>query len=365
MKQLQWVNIAKGIAIIAVVLSHTNHGLQDYPLLPLRSLVYGIWFVPVFFILGGFFIKEDKLCKPIEFIKGKMKSLYSLLLYFYIPAVLLHNVFLHIGFYDTITLYGGKHMTFWEPITFIKELILSCCFVGREPILGAMWFVYVLLLALIGLSILSFIIRKLFSKNYEIARGVSLFLICVLSCTATNIVEFTIPRFNNVMTAMWLIYCGYILNQYLKVQYNNKWIVAVCGILLYHIASLRGGVSLNSNSYPDVLSLTMSSIASLYIICYFSKRIERNVIGKCLAYCGKESFYIMALHFVGFKVISIILNSFGLNLNLSSLTAPTNENLVLVLLYVTMGVCSPLIFIVVFRFVKNKLCKINNLNVSY
>ena len=109
----------------------------------------------------------------------------------------------------------------------------------------------------------------------------------------------------------------------------------------------------------------MSSIASLYIICYFSKRIERNVIGKCLAYCGKESFYIMALHFVGFKVMTIILNSFGLNLNLSSLTAPTNENLVLVLLYVTMGVCSPLIFIVVFRFVKNKLCKINNLNVSY
>ena len=63
-----------------------------------------------------------------------MKSLYSLLLYFYIPAVLLHNVFLHIGFYDTITLYGGKHMTFWEPITFIKELILSCCFVVRDVV---------------------------------------------------------------------------------------------------------------------------------------------------------------------------------------------------------------------------------------
>lgn len=197
-QQIQWINIAKGIAIIAVVLSHTSHGLQDYPLLPFRSLVYGIWFVPVFFILGGFFIKEERLCRPLEFIKGKMKSLYSLLLYFYIPAVLMHNVFLHIGFYDTITSYGGKYMSLWEPLTFIKELVLSCCFMGREPILGAMWFVHVLLLALIGLSILSFITRKLFSKNYEIARGVLLFFICILSCTATNLVGFTIPRFNKL-----------------------------------------------------------------------------------------------------------------------------------------------------------------------
>ena len=48
MKQLQWVNIAKGIAIIAVVLSHTGHGLQDYPLLPLRSLVYGSYLYSLF-----------------------------------------------------------------------------------------------------------------------------------------------------------------------------------------------------------------------------------------------------------------------------------------------------------------------------
>ena len=59
MKQLEWVNVAKGIAIIAVVLSHTNHGLLDYNLFPLKSIVYGIWFVPLFFVLGGFFIKEE------------------------------------------------------------------------------------------------------------------------------------------------------------------------------------------------------------------------------------------------------------------------------------------------------------------
>lgn len=353
MKQLEWVNVTKGIAIIAVVLSHTVHGLQDLTLFPIKSLAYEIWFVSVFFVLGGFFIKEEKLCKPLEFTKGKMKSLYSLLLYFYIPAVLLHNLFLQIGFYDTTTSYGGKYMSYWEPITFIKEVVFSCCFMGREPILGAMWFVYVLLLALIGFSFSSFIIKKIFKKNYEIARATILLFFCIMSCSATNILQFTIPRFNNVLTAMWLIYCGYILNQYIKVKYNNKWVVIGSGVLVYHIASIQGGVALNGNIYPDVLSLTISSAASLYIICYFAKIIENNIVGKCLSYCGKESFYIMALHFMGFKVMSLILNLFGFNMNLSSLMAPTNKEPMLVLLYVLMGIIFPLAFMAFFRKIKN------------
>lgn len=119
--------------------------------------------------------------------------------------------------------------------------------------------------------------------------------------------------------------------------------------------NLAGGVGLNTNSYSDVLSLTISSIASLYVICYFSKRIERNVIGKCLAYCGKESFYIMALHFVGFKVMTILLNLCGFQFSLSALTAPSKGNFVLTLAYVCMGVCFPLVFMYLFRKIKNIL----------
>lgn len=358
MKQLEWVNVAKGIAIIAVVLSHTNHGLLDYNLFPLKSIVYGIWFVPLFFVLGGFFIKEEKLCNPKGFIKGKMKSLYSLLLYFYIPAVLLHNVFLDIGFYDTVTQYGGKTMVYWEPLTFAKELLLSCCFMGREPILGAMWFVYVLLLALIGFSIISFILRKYVDNDkYEYVRGILLLAICVISCSATNLCGITIPRCNNTLTAIWLIYCGYILNQHVKVRYDNKWIVVLSCIIIYHIACIQGGVSLNTNSYADVLTLTVSTIASLYVICYISRKIEKNILGRILAYCGKESFYIMALHFVGFKLLTLILNELDFNLNLSSLIAPSNGNIFFAILYVVMGVSFPLLFMFIFRLLKSKLHK--------
>ena len=67
---------------------------------------------------------------------------------------------LNIGFYDTATNYGGKYMDYWGVGQFVKELVLVFLFAGREPILGAMWFVYVLLLAMIGLSVVSWILSR-------------------------------------------------------------------------------------------------------------------------------------------------------------------------------------------------------------
>lgn len=156
----RWVDISKGITIIAVVLLHINYSFFNAKLLPLNPLLGNAWHVAVFFLLGGFFIKEERLLYPVSFIKGKIKSLYRLLLYFYIPAILLHNIMIRIGWYDTVTNYGGKYMAYWSIGQTIKELVFSICLAGREPILGAMWFVYVLFIALCGFSIVSWAIKK-------------------------------------------------------------------------------------------------------------------------------------------------------------------------------------------------------------
>ena len=95
----QYVDITKGVAIISVVLLHTNFQFPSSHYMPLSSLLGWMWHVAVFFLIGGFFINESKLIQPFFFIKGKLGSLYKLLLYFYIPVVLLHNFFIRIGCY--------------------------------------------------------------------------------------------------------------------------------------------------------------------------------------------------------------------------------------------------------------------------
>ena len=92
------------------------------------------------------------------------------------------------------------------------------------------------------------------------------------------------------------------------------------------LQQFRGGVSLNSNKYNDVLTLTVSSVMALYVVCYFSKKIENSHIGHLLSKCGKDSFYIMGLHFLGFKIGSCILSLFGVNTDLASLTAPAGKS---------------------------------------
>lgn len=354
MNRILWVDIAKGIAIIAVVLLHISHLYPGNGILPITELLGGLWHVPVFFIIGGFFVKEERLLQPISFIRGKFNSLYLLILKIYIPVLLLHNVCLCIGFYDVTIDYDGKNVTWWGLAEFAKNIFMAIIFAGREPILGAMWFVYVLFMALCGLSVISFIIKKAIKDKtkYEFCRFVVVLSLAILSCTLTNEFDFTIPRGNNTLTAIWLIYIGMMVAQKLKLNFNNKYVAIGSLLLAWHSATMLGGVSLNSNSYTDVVSLTIASLACLYVICYFSKKMERTIGGRILSFIGTESFYIMGLHFIAFKIMALMLGQIGIEQNPAVLMPQTGTSILLLFIYLIGGVMLPLLFIYLLRLLK-------------
>ena len=292
-------------------------------------------------IIGGFFLKEEKLAQPVSFIKGKFKSLYLLILYLYIPATLLHNVLLDIGFYNTSIEYGGKYVSYWRGAQFVKGMAEAIFFAGREPILGAMWFVYVLFLALCLISIVTCVSNLLFKGRFsKEVRFLSLFLGAVMSNILTNVLDFTIPRFNNVFTAAWLIYVGMLLIQKFKFTFESKFLFVVSVVTFYGFAVLTGDVHLNRNEYRDVVSLTVSSFSALYIIAFIS-----------ISVIGQDSFYIMGLHFVAFKFGSIILNQFGYNKNIAVLN-PNCNNIIEYLYYTICGIGFPLLALFLFRRLK-------------
>ena len=363
MKEFLWrekyVDIAKGIAIIAVVLGHIGYLYPAWKLLPLSTILVWLWHVPVFFLIGGFFLKEEKLQKPLSFVKGKFRSLYLLILYIYIPVLLLHNWFLQIGFYDTCIEYYGKYVTEWGGQDFLRHVLEAILFAGREPLLGAMWFVYVLFMALCCLSIVSWTLRKCIKKDqvYEDVRFAVLLLGAVLSCTMTKLYDVTIPRFCNMIVAVWLIYLGMLLVQKRKVEFNNKYIALISVIIIYHAATILGGVNFAANVFSDVVSLTVNSVASLYLICFISKRIEESLVGKILSKVGEDSFYIMSLHFFGFKVFSLILLGTGMSVELAELCPHAGRNILLLLGYLFFGVVMPLVFIAVYRRLYGLICK--------
>ena len=155
-----YVDIAKGIAILSVVLLHVDFVYPKLSFINISGMLGWYWHVPVFFLIGGFFLKDERLAKPVSFIKGKMKSLYLLALYIYLPATLLHNVLFDWGWYSTDAVYGDKIIAEWDMKEYALGVIKTLLCAGREPIMGAMWFVYALLFALCGYSIIVFIVNK-------------------------------------------------------------------------------------------------------------------------------------------------------------------------------------------------------------
>ena len=348
------VDIAKGVAIIAIVCGHISFPYPSGHLLYTKDLFASLWHVAVFFLLAGFFIKEDQLVQPKLWFRKKFSSLYLKILYFYIPAVLLHNVLIDIGWYSLESTSPVIHT--YLAIDFVKQTILAVCCAGREPILGAMWFVYALFIALIGLSVLSWACKKIAKdiRQYEWTRVILLLVLCAIAGIMSNKYGVSIKRFSNIPTAMLLIYVGMQMYQRVKLQFTNGYVAMVCAILVFEIACMLGGVGLGGNLYKDICQVIVAAPAMLYVIMYIGKHIERNRIGKALAYVGKNSFYVMALHFVGFKCCTLMLNALvSDSWDISELQAPAGDNILLLILYGLFGVIVPLVFMWIFREVRS------------
>lgn len=367
-QRFAYIDIVKGFAIIAVVLLHVNFTYPQYSLLNIRALLGGFWHVPVFFCIGGFFIKEEKLLNPIAFIKNKFKSLYLLALYFYLPATLLHNFLFKIDWYSENEIYGGKIIKEWNGIEYIINVIKTLVCAGREPIMGAMWFIYALFFALCGFSIISFIIKK-FTRNgtqYEWVRFLTLLILQIISCITTEKFHITIPRFSNAISVMLLIYMGQQIKNRFKFTFDNHFVAILSALIFYQSSVLTGNgiIQLNGNNYQDVLQLTIGCLSATYLLCYIAIKIEHTYIGKLITICGKESFYIMVLHIVGFKLCSTILLHYNIiNGSIAQVTTPEltgKSKFYLLILYTLFGVAFPILSIKLFRILKNKIMRLYN-----
>jgi fucose 4-O-acetylase-like acetyltransferase len=96
---------------------------------------------------------------------------------------------------------------------------------------------------------------------------------------------------------------------------------------------LYGDVSMAEDIYQCTAVLSVGTAAALYMTCFIGKKLANTHFGKILALCGKESYYIMVLHLIGFKVATLILLTMGWTKPLQVLYSPA-ENLLEVFVYI-------------------------------
>lgn len=282
--------------------------------MPLTELLGTLWHVPVFLCVGGFFVKDTDFDNPCSLVKKKWKSLYVKLLVFYAIFIMLHNWFFNIGFYSTDALYVGKHIT---PYNNFVDYVRACGFgllAAREPLLGAMWFINLMFLGFIIIAILIFAFNKFKvsgDRRFSLL-GFALFALAIVNSIITQVCDIHILRATPAVNASWLLIIGYVLNNRIKLQYNNKYIFIMSLLLMYEISCVFGCISLADDIFYSLVILSVATLSSLYVLGFIAKRIQNTFVGRVLNICGNESYYIMALHLFGFKFATLFLNSVGI-----------------------------------------------------
>lgn len=145
--------------------------------------------------------------------------------------------------------------------------------------------------------------------------------------------------------------------QTMRLKFDNGLLAIASVVMLYEISVMGGDmIALNSNQFPTISALLVASVSALYFIAYIGRKIEGSLVERFVRYCGKESFYIMALHFVGFKLCTMSLSFIGTNAcRLSDLQPKVGNNIILVILYLAFGVLFPIAFMWTFRKVKGRM----------
>ena len=193
MKQrILYFDILKGFAMVSVVAMHITCQLPEGRLF--HSNILFMWHVPLFFMLSGFFITDGKLANFKMFIGSKFKTLYVKGLFYFVPAVLMHNLFVSWDWYRPEQSNGIAYGNFLSMKDSFILLIENFFLMNREHIVGAMWFIDSLFLAMMCYGIIYYVIRKIFpsTKENNFLFCLVVLMMVVVSNIATNVFGFTI-----------------------------------------------------------------------------------------------------------------------------------------------------------------------------
>lgn len=346
--RLDYVDFIKGFAIIAVVFGHIDC-LNNFPvLLPIKGLFATMWHVNLLFMVSGFFLSKTIAKGDFKlFVLRKIKTLYVRSLYFYLPAVLLHNYLIQIGWYDTTYPFMNKAINFWSTGDIVSNVLLTIGCAGREPILSALWFVYVLFFAMLVYGAVSFFASRFKLEAYKLPFVI---ILAVISSILSEVFGLFIPRCSNVFTSLLLVVSGQYLFQNIKPTFTNGKFAFIAFVVLYELTVVNSILSINSGTTFEIVTSVATAASALYIIAYLGIKIAKSLIGRFVCLCGRDSFYIMSLHIVGFKICMILLKAIGAyDGRISVLTPNLANNIVLVFIYLSFGVLFPLLFMNLFR----------------
>lgn len=293
-RSLYW-DVVKGLGIIAIVLGHTGYFAGAF--------VY-LFHLALFFFITGYFYNETKYGdSPFLYFGARLAGSWPKYMFYTLFFVLFHNFFVRNGLYEGQELYNHTMML----ANWMKSISFNC----PEQMQGALWFVPVWLVSAglfggcvwfgrmlcnklsgqaarlwytaLASAVLGFIGFFLNMRKCGLPYNLQAALLVVPIYFLAWLMKLYLPDFKR-----FLPWYGCILSAFLLTQCNSR----------LHIF-----VDLASMSVPG-LWFYVVSVIGIYFVLSLACLMERLVpVSKVLAFLGRQSFDIMAVHFTVFKLL--------------------------------------------------------------
>lgn len=271
-KRETWIDIAKGIGIIAVVAGHTGFYYFHH---------YFFWFhMPLFFILSGYLYKPaNNMSALISWTKKRTKQL----LIPYISFGLLISLLIYIG--------NGNH-------SLLFSNILDLLYSGQEVeiIFTVFWFILTLYLTQISFA---------FLKYYFKDKTIMIIILCCY-CVAQFISHsssISLPWNVDVVLISIAYYSIGFYSKDIFLKYINNlymFIVLFIGMGIMALADRLGFIyyelDMKAKIYTHPILDIIIPVAIVILVCQISYWISRFSISKYFIILGASSLTIMYLH---------------------------------------------------------------------
>ena len=340
MKRDKLIDIVKAIGIISIVIGHSAWSVTKLDI-KIGPFVY-MYHLIIFIFTAGYMFPAEKIKNKDEMYKYIGKHFYKLMvLYFFynLIFVILHNYLIKINIINA-SLYTTESI--WV------NCLNGIAFNTNEQMLGAFWFVPMLLFTEILFVISINIINKFNNNKY-------LYIIfpLIFAITGTTLCEEDINlAFNMEISILGVpfMYIGMLAKKYWKniekYIFTFGWIISA-SILGMIINMKIGTIELARNQIISPVWFYLISIVGIYFCLSLAKMFNKmNFVGKSMSYIGKNSFHIMALHFLTIKIIDIIYSKINNIKDIYRISAfPNSYSNKLWIVYIVVGTGLPILLI--------------------
>jgi fucose 4-O-acetylase-like acetyltransferase len=283
-KRVAYVDIAKGIGIILVVMGHNDFALIS----PFAHKLIYSFHMPMFFFMSGMFFKPD--VPFFSFLRNRfnrvLKPFLAILLLIYFASISFSKVSLVVATKRLLkAMYANGHYLDWVQLWFLSHLFIVSLFaylffkaVKRTPTIPFRWAL------LITLYMAGIYTMKLFWP-FE------------FSVMGTSFTLYGLPfSIDLVLVSGFFFVFGYELNQKRNDQlFESPWLLLVSGIVLISLVwYFPQRIDFNTRQFDSLPINTLEALIGIVFVLALSKQLERIAfLSSLFSYVGQASLIVL------------------------------------------------------------------------